>query len=44
MKPSRAWSRWSAGVVFALAMAWVEAAVVLYWRTLEKRQVHEPAI
>ena len=47
MKPSREWSRWTVVIVFVIAMAWVEAAVVLYLRTLvsqEKRLVNEPAI
>jgi hypothetical protein len=37
MKPSREWSRWTVVIVFAIAMAWVEAAVVLYLRTLVSR-------
>lgn len=36
---SDTWPRWSAVVVFATAMAWVEAAVVLYLRTLVDRIV-----
>lgn len=31
------WKRWSVVAVFALAMAWVEAAVVLYLRTMLNR-------
>ena len=31
------WSRWSAVVLYALAMAWVEAAVVYYLRTMVNR-------
>jgi hypothetical protein len=37
MSAHREWSRWSVVVVFAVAMAWVEAAVVLYLRTLANR-------
>ncbi len=37
MKPSREWSRWTVVIVFAIAMGWVEAVVVLYLRTLVNR-------
>jgi hypothetical protein len=37
MNTLNVWKRWSVVAVFALAMAWVEAAVVLYLRTLLNR-------
>jgi len=36
-RPTGEWQRWSVVVLFAIAMAWVEAAVVLYLRTLVDR-------
>lgn len=37
MKPGESWRRWWIVVAFALAMAWLEAAVVYYLRTLVGR-------
>ncbi|MCX8089495.1 MAG: hypothetical protein N3I86_00950 [Verrucomicrobiae bacterium] len=37
MKPGNSWRRWWIVVAFALAMAWLEAAVVYYLRTLVGR-------
>lgn len=37
MKTNNSWRRWWVVVLFAVAMAWVEAAVVLYLRTMLNR-------
>ena len=37
LSKSADYARWFVVIVFAIAMAWVEAAVVLYLRTLTNR-------